>query len=322
MRNQASNAVRNGKNNGGNGDVRHVNRTGALLSPALTAQLMEGARHTEPSAKGDGEELARVRVSYATQAEPVGSIPPPPTIKGVLKSAAKALTGKQALVFADKLGERLAFERSGTRLYDSLLSKFDAYGSWEGGPSRKDLQRIRADEHAHFTLVKQAIEQLGADPTAVTPSANLHAVASMGLGSVLADPRTDLRDGLEVVLIAELVDNDGWENLIDLARTMGHQDLADAFEQALGDEQQHLRRVRRWLANAISEAAIGKVSEPFVERALAREERTVARMRDQETRRPARTPRKGRPGRAASGRGAARKRTASRKRSSSRERSG
>jgi rubrerythrin len=258
-----------------NGDRQHLNRTGAALSPELTAALMEGARQSEPSADGHADQLARVRLQYATEAEPTGSIPRPVTLTGAARSLVKALTGKKALLLADKLGERMAFERSGTRLYDALISKFDAYGTWTGGPSRQDLQEIRAEEHAHFTLVKQSIESLGADPTAVTPSANLQAVASKGLCAVLADPRTNLRDSLEAILVAELVDNDCWENLVDLSRALGHEDLAVAFSEALIQEREHLRRVRLWLGSSLSNDATGKLAEPFLARAEERDRRQV-----------------------------------------------
>jgi hypothetical protein len=258
-----------------NGGRQRLNRTGATVSPELTADLIEGTRRTTPSAEGDGREIARVRVEYAKEAESVGSIPMPATISGAVKSMAKALTGKKALVLVDKLGERLAFERSGTRLYDALISKFDAYGSWSGGPSRRDLMQIRTEEHAHFTLIKQSIEGLGGDPTAVTPSADLHAVASKGLCSVLTDPRTNLRDGMEAILVAELVDNDCWENLVDLSRALGHEELAVAFTEALGEEREHLRRVRLWLGASLSGEATGKLADSFAARADERDRRQV-----------------------------------------------
>jgi rubrerythrin len=244
-----------------NGNREQLNRTGSALSPELTRELLEGARRTEPSAPGNAEELARVRVEYARQAEPVGTIPPF-LVTGAGRSAASSRAGKTAEVLLDKLGERMAFERSGTRLYDALLSKHEAYGSWPGGPSRKDLLEIRTEEHAHFTLVKQSIEALGGDSTAVTPSANLHAVASKGLCAVISDARTNLREGLEAILVAELVDNDCWENLIDLSRVLGHEDLAIAFTEALAAEREHLRRVRLWLGASLSGEATGKIPPP------------------------------------------------------------
>jgi rubrerythrin len=219
-------------------------------APQLARELLEAAKSTRPSSEGDAEDLALVRIEYAKVASPAGSMPPP-------------LTGKPPTdserVLLDKLGERLAFERSGTRLYEALLSKFDAYGSWPGGPARSDLEEIRDDEHEHFTLVQSAIVKMGGDVTAVTPSANLHAVSSKGLPAVLADPRTDLQEGLETILIAELVDNDCWENLSALAAAMGEEELAAAFAAALEQERDHLRRVRRWLRAAL----IAATGEPL-----------------------------------------------------------
>ena len=42
----------------------------------------------------------------------------------------------------DKLGERLAFEHAGARLYEALLAKHRAYGSFDGGPSADDLVAV------------------------------------------------------------------------------------------------------------------------------------------------------------------------------------
>jgi hypothetical protein len=44
-------------------------------------------------------------------------------VKGVAKTGMQKLTGKKPEVLIDKLGARLAFERTGTRLYDALLGK-------------------------------------------------------------------------------------------------------------------------------------------------------------------------------------------------------
>ena len=94
------------------------------------------------------------------------------------KTATKTVMGAQPTLFLDKLGERLAFERSGTRLYEALVSKHDAFGSFAGGPSKGDLEAILQEEYRHFTMLASTIKQLGGDPTVVTPSADLrHGVA-------------------------------------------------------------------------------------------------------------------------------------------------
>jgi hypothetical protein len=148
----------------------------------------------------------------------------------------------------DKLGERLAFERMGTRLYEALASKYDAYGGFDGGPERDDLVHVLLEEHRHFQLVHEAIESLGGDPAMVTPSANLHAVIGKGVSAALLDPRTTFGEGLEAILVAELADNACWENLIPLARACDRDDLAGRFEEALATEQEHLEKVQTWLA--------------------------------------------------------------------------
>ena len=93
-------------------------------------------------------------------------------------------------------------------------------------------------------MVVDAIRQLGADPTAQTPCADLVGVESMGLVQAMNDPRTSLVQSLHVMLDAELLDNAGWEMLIDLANRSGHADIAKQFAVALQQEARHLAHVR------------------------------------------------------------------------------
>lgn len=227
------------------------NRTGIATSPIDVKKSIEGARAGTPLPQPDGQELAIARLALSREVEPVGTMPPPGTLKRVAKTAMQALKGNNPNVFLDLLGERLAFERTGTRLYDALLVKFDAAHEHPGGPTREDLERIRDEELQHFVMLKEALETLGADPTAITPSADITAVASMGLVQVLGDPRTTLTEALKTIQIAELADNDGWLMLADVAGRLGHDQLAERFRQALAEEEEHLARVRSWVAAAI-----------------------------------------------------------------------
>ncbi|QDE80634.1 ferritin-like domain-containing protein [Myxococcus xanthus] len=240
------------------------NRTGVATSPIDSADIIQEAQKHQPSHLGDGSLLLQVRKIYARESEGLGSVPPPTSLKGVAKTAVEALKGSKPTVFIDKLGERLAFERSGTRLYEGALAKFDVYGSWEGGPTREGLEKIYNDELSHFLMLTEALKSLGADPTAMTPSADVTAVVSQGLPLLISDPRANLRQSLEALLVAELTDNACWEMLIELARDLGHDTLADRFQLALDSEGQHLLWVRGWLAAGVSVEARG---------APAREER-------------------------------------------------
>src|SRR6185436_18751412 len=139
--------------------------------------------------------------------------------------------------------------------YDALISKHDAYGAWDGGPERIELEQFREQELAHFHLLHDLLIDLGADPTAVTPSADLAGVASGGLMQILTDPRTDFGASLEAILIAELVDNDCWKTLAELARKAGGLALAQTFERAIEEEVLHLESVRGWIAARLAGVA-------------------------------------------------------------------
>jgi ferritin-like metal-binding protein YciE len=105
---------------------------------------------------------------------------------------------------------------------------------------------IRNEEAKHFALLAECIEFLGGDPTAQTPCADVAGVASSGLMQVLTDPKTTVEQSLSALLTAELTDHAAWEDLIALARKMGHDDMAKQFEEALEREAEHLATVRKW----------------------------------------------------------------------------
>jgi rubrerythrin len=175
-------------------------------------------------------------------------------MKGAAKSAGEKVMGKSPEVLIDKLGERLAFERTGTRLYEAMIAKAEAL---TGTPADllDDLHRFHREELEHFRLAVACMEQLGADPTAQTPCADAAGVASAGLLQAITDPRTDMAQSLNALLAAELIDNAGWELLINLTRSMGHEEMADTFEKALSQEQVHLETIRGRLDREISAQA-------------------------------------------------------------------
>jgi ferritin-like metal-binding protein YciE len=157
-------------------------------------------------------------------------------------------------VLVDKLGERLAFERTGVRLYEALLVKAQAASS---GPMLdvSAVQRIRDDEESHFHMVARHMVSLGADPTAMTPCADVAGVQAMGHMQVLTDPRTSVAQALNSILAVELADNASWELLIELAQDAGQSDMAQAFNVALETERQHLQTVQGWLRQAVMDEA-------------------------------------------------------------------
>lgn len=225
-----------------------ANKTGMQISPAHAKAMLENADLdvTESGVGVDGEALAEMRASYIREADPLGSIPPPGTMKGAMKSGLKMMTGNRPQAFLDKLGERLAYERGGTRLYDAAITKFMEHASELPDVDVAELQQIRDEEASHAMLLKECIEQLGADPTAQTPSADLVGVQTMGLLQAVTDPRTSLAHTLNTLLAAELIDEAGWEILIAMAENIGQPDMVNLFREAEEREQEHIFKVRGW----------------------------------------------------------------------------
>src|SRR6185369_16592148 len=130
-----------------------MNRTGTATSPFDSKKLAEGAQVIPPAPEAGLQAIEAVRLEWSRLVTPVGTMPPPGSLKGAVKAAVTALQGKHATPFLDLLGERLAFERTGTRLYDALLAKQAAAHPAPDRPSRDDLESIRDDELRHCALL-------------------------------------------------------------------------------------------------------------------------------------------------------------------------
>lgn len=227
-----------------------MNKTGAALHPKQTKEMIEAAESARVP-PGDGAAMAQVRASYSGSKDLIGTMPPPASVKGAAKTAMKMATGKKATAFIDKLAERMAFERTGTRLYEAVRAKLAGLGGGDGiGIFDERLREIQNQETAHMELLHSCIEKLGADPTTETPSADVAGVQSIGILQVITDPRTTIPQCLNALLTAELVDNASWELLIELADEMGQKDMVNEFRIALQEEQMHLQTVRGWLLEA------------------------------------------------------------------------
>lgn len=223
------------------------NRTGIDRSPIDSQKMIDAANAYLPSSKGDGSAMAAVETSYIKGSEPVGSVPVPVTLRGAAQATIQMLAGRSAEVLIDKLGERLAFERTGTRLYDYFINKCQTAPLQSDSPISIDmLKRFRHEEALHFKVIADALESLGADATAQTPGADVSSVASSGVLQVLSDPRTSVDQCLEAMLNAELVDNAGWDLLVKLADDMGLDDMSKDFQAALNEEDEHLMEIRQW----------------------------------------------------------------------------
>lgn len=227
------------------------NRTGMQTAPELAEELIEGATSAPPSSEGGFEDIAEYRGEYISEGYPIGSMPTLP----VSEEADAEEEEMGMAVFLDKLSERLAFERMGTRLYEALLNKCEVLGENMPGPTLEDIEQIGREELEHFLLLNRAIEEIGGDPTVQSPCADVAGVASMGILQVLTDPRTSMAQCLQAMLTAELTDNAGWELLIKLADNLGQDQMKAEFEAALANEEVHLQNVRTWVTESVLDSA-------------------------------------------------------------------
>ncbi|WP_373047800.1 ferritin-like domain-containing protein [Vulgatibacter sp.] len=236
------------------------NRTGAAMSPKQSKKMFEFAQDARVP-PGDERAMASMRGAYSSNGETIGTMPPPSSVKGAVKAAGTMMTGRKPTVLLDKLGERLAFERTGTRLYEAVRAKLAALGGGNGiGIHEEALREIQDQETEHMQLLAEAIEKLGADPTTETPSADMAGVQAMGVMQVITDPRTTIPQCLSALLTAELVDNASWEMLIELADEFGQDELVPEFRRALQEEQRHLQLVKGWLTEATRLEAHGEAA--------------------------------------------------------------
>lgn len=236
-----------------------MNRTGADMSPIHSKAMAKGSLELTDQQPAGSKLRQAIEQQYLGEANQVGSVPLPGELKGVLKSLADKATGRNPEVFINKAGQRLAFERTGVRLYDAVIRKCNwLSNNGEQLPfSIDELLHLRNEELAHFHLLAKCLRDIGADPTAMTPDADVSGVAAMGYQRALNDPRTTVAQCLDLLLELELADNAAWEMLVELAESMGMNEVANDFRRAKREEDEHERKVRSWCRAAL-EAEAGR----------------------------------------------------------------
>lgn len=220
----------------------------------LTAEELEQVAREEPFHDAvrllSGSAVRFLRVQLTRIAGHLGELHLP-DFKEVVGSALQATLGEGAtpLLFVAQLRERLAFERTSSRLYASLLVKTHALGSYPGGPTPERLVELHNQELEHLNLVRECIYRLGADAPPMAVLGDGADPRPHGLLRAVDDPCATLQDALRAVLISEILNNAGWAMLVDLAAELGPPDLVGAFREVLREESLHLDEVTTWVAN-------------------------------------------------------------------------
>jgi bacterioferritin (cytochrome b1) len=156
----------------------------------------------------------------------------------------KRLAEKNRDKLIDALNERLTFERAGVKLYDAILRNAQGSQSAEVARMVPTLREHRDHEKEHEEWLEAQIRALGGDAHAQTEMSRLVEEESAGVEKVVTTDK-DIVHQMHGLLTAELVDNAGWELLLELADDADDPDARREFRRRLHEEEEHLIFARR-----------------------------------------------------------------------------
>lgn len=169
------------------------------------------------------------------------------TLIDPLCSDAPALGRERSDSLLRQLHERLACARSSTRLYEDVSTMLDiAPALHPFGVSRDIVARFRNEEAAHFELLCECLDSLGADPLPSMPSVRSQANRDDARQEI-DRPGRRLARLLERLLCVQRADQAAWERLVAMARAYGNDELARRFGRAWFEETEHVRQLLVWL---------------------------------------------------------------------------
>ncbi len=156
----------------------------------------------------------------------------------------KELAAKNRDKVIDVLTERLTFERAGVKLYDSIIANMRASSNPEVARMLPVMKEHRDQEKEHEEWLEEQIRALGGDAHARTEMSELITLESSGVEKVVTGDK-NLVHQMHALLTAELVDNAGWELLLELADDADDAEARKEFRRRLHEEEEHLLFVRR-----------------------------------------------------------------------------
>ncbi len=157
----------------------------------------------------------------------------------------------------DVLGERLAFERSGVKLYDKILERMKTSKDPKVAKMLDQMQEHRDQEKEHEEWLEGCIRQLGGDDKKLTEKAHLVTRESKGIEEVIMKD-AELPHLFHALLAAELVDNAGWYLLVQLADEAGDSKAKREFKKRLHEEEEHLVLMREAMKNLALHEVLGE----------------------------------------------------------------
>lgn len=167
------------------------------------------------------------------------------------------LARKNKAKVIDVLAERLQFERSSVKLYDKVLERMRGSNEPRMAKMLEQMQEHRDQEKAHEEWLEDVIRSLGGDDKQLTEKAKLITEESKGIEQVIMhDP--ELPHLFHALLAAELVDNAGWDLLIELADEADDRVATKEFKKRLHEEEEHLILMREAVAKLAAHEVLGE----------------------------------------------------------------
>ena len=144
----------------------------------------------------------------------------------------------------DSLNERLAFERAGVKLYDRICDVIRSGADENPKRMLEEMEQHRSEEKEHEEWLEEQIRTLGGDAHSETDKSRLITRESKGIEEVVMSD-AELPHLFHALLAAELVDNAGWDLLVQIADEAGDRDAKKEFKKRLHEEEDHLLFLRK-----------------------------------------------------------------------------
>jgi bacterioferritin (cytochrome b1) len=157
----------------------------------------------------------------------------------------------------DVLNERLAFERAGVKLYDRILDVMKTAADQNVLRMLPEMEKHRAEEKEHEEWLEDQIRFLGGDAHAETERSELVTRESKGIEEVVMSD-AKLPHLFHALLAAELVDNAGWDLLVQIADEANDGEMKREFKKRLHEEEDHLLMVRKAMEQLSFQDVLGE----------------------------------------------------------------
>lgn len=167
------------------------------------------------------------------------------------------LVKNNAALVLDLLLGRLAFERTGVKLYDSVIHKIERGAEPRYHRLLDQLHHIRDEEKEHEEWLEAQIRALGGTAHETSDMSMLEVEESAGIKNVIVDGHQKVLHLLHALLAAELADNAGWDLLVKLADDAGDRAAKLELGKRLAQEVQHLAFIREAVVRAAEIEILG-----------------------------------------------------------------